>query len=393
MKKEEQPAVSAPDVEPTSQPGVPQQPEETEMTTDSQVPVPPPQAVVPKKSKKGLIIGIVSASVAVLLLVVGVLVYFLWYQNPERVLMSAIVKMQSSKQVATSTVVTSDFEYSQGGAAFKFKHLKVDFGSEVAPKFDTNAELTFEVDGKEYTLKSSALLTDSGDVYFKMTNIKKVLADALASFGTEPSDKALAYLDKIDDKWVKTGISDLKKANEESGETAQCMLDALKKNLNDKAYTQQATTNYQNHPFISVRESVQSKDGNVGYKVSIDKEKFKAYTEADKDTSLQKDLRNCNSSTYSSSTQDSQVDRFVEEINKSNITVWVSRWSHDLKGVDVETSLGESDGKYTVKTETTIDTKKGVKTDVPTDALSLEDFTEAFQGFFSEVNQSYYDQL
>lgn len=390
MKDENQPKISAEKSNLNSQPTPPQ-------NQPTSAPSQTPQ--VPRKTKKGLIIGIISAVVAVVLLVSGLLWYFLWYQNPERVLLTAITKVQQSKQIATSTVITSDLKYPVDDKELEFERLEIDFGSERTPKFDANAKLSLKFDGESYSAQASALVTDSGEVFFKVANLTDSVNKILKSQGYKLSDKALERLDKVDDKWVKYGISDLKKDDKKSGEAAECALDAVKKNFNDENRTRVAVENYQKNPFVRVKNS-QSKDGNIGYEVSLDATNLKNYIEASQDDALLEDLSNCTStSSYtrgktSSSASGRQLERAVEQLNKVKATVWVSRWSHDLRGVDItldgsdllnQRAIRNSDiDDFSVKIETKIDAKKGVTTEEPSGAMSIDELTKSLQGLFAD---------
>ena len=69
--------------------------------------------------------------------------------------------------------------------------------------------------------------------------------------------------------------------------------------------------------------------------------------------------------------------------------LWVSQWSHELRGVDVtlDDAKGPDSKKYKIESRTTLDFTKGVQTEVPSNTMSIEELTEYLQGLGKEMSK------
>lgn len=189
--------------------------------------LPPQMAMGQRKSKAGLIIAICAAVLVVLLAIAGATAYA-FYQKPENVLLDAVSKLPLATKVSTKTTVNSNFSYEADGVKIKFKRFTFDTGAENTPKFDANAELVLEVNGKELSLKASGLVTDNGTVYFK-DNIVSSIKETLSILHQKLPAQAEKHLKKIDGKWVKYSLADARKQDKKSANQLQCVIDAYKK--------------------------------------------------------------------------------------------------------------------------------------------------------------------
>lgn len=370
-----------------------QQIEQIEQTAPVTPVAPPPQPspygapyMPAKKSKTPLIISLVLLVVLLILTGAGAFAYTV-YQKPENVVIDALSKAQKAKMVATKTEITSDFKFSSSGTTIKFKKLMVDFGANSSPSLDTNAELAIEYNGKEVKLAASALTTENGDIYFKVNHIVDVVNSVVKQQISIPSG-AMKYLENIDNKWIKYSISDLKKQDSAQGKTAQCLLDAYKSYANDNAKKSELTDIYKKNPYLKISDKVQSKDGSYGYTVSVDAEVFKKFGEALSKSSAAKDFDDCAPTTLSSGGRTySDASKKLED--NTTVMLWVSQWSHELRGVDVtlDDAKGPDSKNYKIESRTKLDFTKGVQTEVPSNTMSIEELTENLQGLGKEMSK------
>ena len=177
--------------------------------------LPPQMAMGQRKSKAGLIIAICAAVLVVLLAIAGATAY-VFYQKPENVLLDAVSKLPLATKVSTKTTVNSNFSYEADGVNIKFKKFTFDTGAENTPKFDANAELALEVNGKELSLKASGLATDNGTVYFKVDNIVSSIKETLSILHQKLPAQSEKHLKKIDGKWAKYSLADVRKQDKKS---------------------------------------------------------------------------------------------------------------------------------------------------------------------------------
>ena len=349
--------------------------------------LPPQMAMGQRKSKAGLIIAICAAVLVVLLAIAGATAYA-FYQKPENVLLDAVSKLPLATKVSTKTTVNSNFSYEADGVKIKFKRFTFDTGAENTPKFDANAELVLEVNGKELSLKASGLVTDNGTVYFK-DNIVSSIKETLSILHQKLPAQAEKHLKKIDGKWVKYSLADARKQDKKSADQLQCVIDAYKKYSKDDKAKHQISSVYKKHPFIIIDKEVKSQNGNFGYDVSVDDDKAEAFWKDFRETSFAKSVESCAPNVSSSSSDTYKSAKKAKSKADATMTVWVSQWSHELRGVDVKaTNLktdSRSDKNYNVSAKTVIDFSKGSQVAVPSDAISAEEWARAISQSFQSV--------
>ena len=349
--------------------------------------LPPQMAMGQRKSKAGLIIAICAAVLVVLLAIAGATAYA-FYQKPENVLLDAVSKLPLATKVSTKTTVNSNFSYEADGVNIKFKKFTFDTGAENTPKFDANAELVLEVNGKELSLKASGLVTDNGTVYFK-DNIVSSIKETLSILHQKLPAQAEKHLKKIDGKWVKYSLADARKQDKKSANQLQCVIDAYKKYSKDDKAKHQISSVYKKHPFIIIDKEVKSQNGNFGYDVSVDDDKAEAFWKDFRETSFAKSVESCAPNVSSSSSDTYKSAKKAKSKADATMTVWVSQWSHELRGVDVKaTNLktdSRSDKNYNVSAKTVIDFSKGSQVTVPSDAISAEEWAIAISQSFQSV--------
>lgn len=349
--------------------------------------LPPQMAMGQRKSKVGLIIAICAAVLVVLLAIAGATAYA-FYQKPENVLLDAVSKLPLATKVSTKTTVNSNFSYEADGVNIKFKKFTFDTAAENTPKFDANAELVLEVNGKELSLKASGLVTDNGTVYFK-DNIVSSIKETLSILHQKLPAQAEKHLKKIDGKWVKYSLADARKQDKKSANQLQCVIDAYKKYSKDDKAKHQISSVYKKHPFIIIDKEVKSQSGNFGYDVSVDDDKAEAFWKDFRETSFAKSVESCAPNVSSSSSDTYKSAKKAKSKADATMTVWVSQWSHELRGVDVKaTNLktdSRSDKNYNVSAKTIIDFSKGSQVAVPSDAISAEEWARTISQSFQSV--------
>ena len=349
--------------------------------------LPPQMAMGQRKSKAGLIIAICAAVLVVLLAIAGATAYA-FYQKPENVLLDAVSKLPLATKVSTKTTVNSNFSYEADGVKIKFKRFTFDTGAENTPKFDANAELVLEVNGKELSLKASGLVTDNGTVYFK-DNIVSSIKETLSILHQKLPAQAEKHLKKIDGKWVNYSLADARKQDKKSANQLQCVIDAYKKYSKDDKAKHQISSVYKKHPFIIIDKEVKSQSGNFGYDVSVDDDKAEAFWKDFRETSFAKSVESCAPNVSSSSYDTYKSAKKAKSKADATMTVWVSQWSHELRGVDVKAANlktdSRSDKNYNVSAKTVIDFSKGSQVAVPGDAISAEEWARAISQSFQSV--------
>lgn len=378
------------DVEPST-------PAASELPTDLQpeapaatplvTPLVTPSVMPTAPKKKRFTAAIIAAILIVLIGGGGASAYFLWYQKPEKVVLDATLGLLSASHVQSKTVVTSDSELAPGtGTNIKLKKISFDTKATSSVNGEFDASLTVSLNGRDYTTGGKAMIIDNGDVYFQLNGIKELIQKFIADFsgsGTALSAQAQADLGKLQDKWVKVTKSDLG----DSGKTYQCFVDTYKKYENDKKVEQEMLDAYKKNPFVSIKNSVASKDGNLGYNVTFDKDTARKFAKAIDDTTVGKELKKCDTSSSASDAASSVDVPSNADGTTFTATVWVSRWTHTLKGIDYNLSTKSPTGgkDLTFSGHTDISYDKSVAVSAPSGSVSLTDWLKDAQSFSEEL--------
>ena len=141
-------------------------------------PAPQPQyngvPMQPKKKKTGLIIGIVLGVIALIAIISAVLVYFLWWQNPEKMVTDAVSNAIMAKKMTADGKVVIDMR-DQGKIELNVK-TATDSGKS---KADIDAKLNVKGVEKNIPLKGDVVLDSDGTIYVKINNFKDLYGTLL----------------------------------------------------------------------------------------------------------------------------------------------------------------------------------------------------------------------
>ena len=128
----------------------------------------------PKKKKTGLIIGVVLGVIVLIAIVSAALVYFLWWQNPEKMVTDAMSSAIMSKKMTANGKVVVDMR-DQGKIELNVK-TATDSGKS---KANIDAKLNIKGVDKNIPLKGDAVLDSDGTIYVKINNFKDLYGTLL----------------------------------------------------------------------------------------------------------------------------------------------------------------------------------------------------------------------
>lgn len=266
-----------------------------------------------KKSKTGLIIGIVVGSLVLLGLIALALWYFLVWQHPQNVLSRAVAKSFTQETSVAQGKITAEADGMDMTIDFK--------GATNQKKGKIDATMSVNAKGVNQAVKVSfeGIAGDDGALYFKADGIKAAVDQVFeASFKenmlaeTTPEQRAFlntpegkAYveqmkktameqftpvIDAVDGEWVKVTPADLMVGDTKD---ARCAVEMLRAFQSDTTLRQQIARLYERHPFYTVSGDVEAKQGMKGYRITIDSEKARAFGQALRDDILRTQLRGC----------------------------------------------------------------------------------------------------
>lgn len=352
-----------------------------------------PKAPVTKNRKKKNIALFSILGVLALLLILGLVLYFVWYQNPRKVVgdmvSNTLWSKTPSKYDMTSTVTSKDVDIklTGNGAGTILNGSQATIKADISIKMNNQPITT--------TLNVDTVVDKDFNMYMKLKDAKKTAAQLEdAFFSASPDAKSLnaeqkaeakkmiaGYVDpvvsKLDNQWVKVTKDDLKQIDPKLEKLQPCIAETATMFVNDREVKNQLTDAYMKNEFLKVEKELGNKNGSIGYTLGIDKEKANKFGEATKDSKIAKKVKDCAEQVGSS------TDRASKNVNEqtadatNEINVWIDQWSHKLTRVEMTTK--SKDGSTTAKTEQNISYSGVPAVTVPSDARSASEVAKEIQ--------------
>ena len=351
-------------------------------------PAPQPQyngvPMQPKKKKTGLIIGIVLGVIALIAIISAVLVYFLWWQNPEKMVTDAVSNAIMAKKMTADGKVVIDVR-DQGKIELNVKAATESGKS----KANIDAKLNIKGVEKNIPLKGDVVLDSDGTIYVKINNFKDLYGTLLEIVMESSSGGNLSrsQIETYRDQTLKKLNSEINKMNgtwmkvspDEIGSKYKCGINALKKIQSDESARKELAQIYQKNSLFTIKDSkISDRNGGRGFELQGDNSKLSKFNDEFKKSSAGKALSKCGKSNSYKSSESSSID-------ESSLKVWVDRSSHELKAVE----LKGNDKKASVEISFDINVNKSEEIKVPSSAESLKEFIEGFmEGYSSGLSST-----
>lgn len=339
----------------------------------------------PKKKKTGLIIGVVLGVIVLISIVSAALVYFLWWQNPEKMVTDAMSSAIMSKKMTANGKVVVDMR-DQGKIELNVK-TATDSGKS---KANIDAKLDIKGVEKNIPLKGDAVLDSDGTIYVKINNFKDLYGTLLemvmesSSGGNLSRSQIETYRDqtlrKMSSEIDKMGNTWMKISPDEIGSEYRCGINALKKIQSDESVRKELVQIYQKNSSFTIKDSkISDRNGGRGFELQgNNKSNSSKFEEEFKNSSVGKALSKCGKSNSYKSSESSSIDT-------ASLKVWVDRSSHELKALELK---GDSK-KVSVEISFDIDVNKSEEIKIPSSAESLKEFVEGFmEGYSSGLSST-----
>lgn len=341
-------------------------------------PVPPPTQQPPATNRKKKLAMIIAAAVVLAVAIAAVCLYLFWYQNPQKVVTDALINATQARQVA----MTGDFSVKARGGDVTLRFNGE--GDQSSGKAAVAIEAAFE--GVQIKTQADLVTATDGDIYVRANDVQKA-ADALygqvvkgmggANASAQETEQIKALLkaqfdpivQKIDNRWIHISAKDVEAASPEVAKAQTCMNEVRTMLREDKKVTNEIANAYKKHQFIQIDEKLGSKDGALGYKVSIDEATAKQFAQATKDATLMKKLRTCGGEESATNSLSKELENAEARTGKSEMKVWIARWTHDLQKLNVTAS---DDGTDT-NLNAAFDFAKKPSVQTPKDATPLSE--------------------
>ncbi len=344
-----------------------------------------PSSVTPttKKSKAPLIISIVIGLFAVFGLGGSVLAYNVWYQNPEKVISDALINAVKAKS-STYNGSVELLADKNSPSSYGIESVKVEFdGKSIGGNSGSlGVSLNVKHQGKEYKLNGTGMVDSKKDLYVKIDGAKKLMSEiaAIANLKYEefPSEFR-ATIDKIDNKWIQIPSDEMEKYAKGYKSNSACIDDAVSKLGSDKSMSSELTRVYTDNKFVTINKTLPTKDGAIGYDISLVEAKLESFSKAAKSTAFGKAMSKCNESTVE--TDDIKIDSSESslDLDKVHTEIRIGQFDHQLRSVAVKT---DRDG---VKTSVVVNTDFTATPSVvaPKDFVPFSELQEAIKSIYN----------
>lgn len=350
-----------------------------------------PTSVTPplKKRKKGLFVGLIAAGVVALLIGGGALAYNVWYQNPNKVVSDALVNAITAKTMsATGTIELKGADYT----------LKVDASGKNSLEANSTVavKLDFSSDEFSYSVNGEGIFSSEGDIYVKLSDVKKLITSIEEQSEGEVSFEAFAgVIEKVDGQWIKIGKGDLGDVNEEYEKSQKCLADISKQLESDASFRKTVENEteaiYKAHPFVVVGDKLGSRTINgtasLGYTLTGDANIADEFFTKFGDSELGKKFKDCNKDIKFDDVINAEDAQDTDTITETQI--WVSRFGHEITELNLKVDDKETSGTIVFNPVF----NKNETIEIPSDVVPFSelqsDIEKAYEESFGQSSMSY----
>lgn len=383
-----------------SEPGAPQQSAPTTYYQPVQ-----PAMQPPVKNKKSIKIAAIVISLSLLLIIAGAaLWYFLWWQNPNRMVSQALVGILSVEKVKTTgkaTLKSGDQTFVSNIGSSYGEGLT---GLSVSTSLDTDDPGAKSVD-------LNVIYEPRGAAYVKLDNLYPALDAVIdassyqsseqygVSLSQEEQDAQNAYtsslikaiygqiIESIDGNWIKLVQSNL---DNYSTPENKCLVETFQKLQTEKAWIGEIKQVYQKNNFLIIKEEVKSKGSSRGFVIDTDSAEVKRiaeqFGEALKETGFGKKIIECNPKAFDS--DEDAKEETKKDSSTAKLTVWVDNFSHTLTSAELAVIEPEDKVELVISIDVMIGQADNI--DAPKDAKSIEEVLNNSNPLM--IYESYFDQ-
>ena len=394
----------------------------------------------PKKSHAGLIVGII----VIVLLVVGGIGGFLFYQlheKPERVLADGLVKLMTTKELTANSVITVSNKKDTYDTAeiesVKFTTLS-SYNEKYEASLDAKVEITLH--GYDTVNAEAEVMEGENALYFRIVDtgnissvFSKIVEEEDGENGADIKSLLESTFTSVGDSWYEIPYSKI----DESGslkKTADCVREKAGQITQGENWNKVLDI-YQKNAFVTVAEGakIEKVNGYKKYPLTIDENKAIDFFNELGDEQFMKDIESCSETSSSRSETTTPYDddwdydydyghdwdddynwdddwdydyqsdainnnsgasvRKNDEDDKYEITLGIKPWSHEIVWVGFSSETHSDYGTSTTKISGEIDLSYKSSVATPGDTKSIETLIEIIEKSLAEGNrESYYNE-
>lgn len=355
-----------------------------------------------KKNKKALVSGIVIGVILLIIATVAVL-YFAWWQNPQKMITDAIVNASKVEQM----VMDSKMEIK-----IPENNITVDLKYNVnAGKSSTDATMKIKSDSlsEDIEVKLDAVTEENGTVYFKLGKIDKVVdlfikdqtedyQSMIEEMGQSPEDLPEDYLaeqeammramlepmvEKVNDKWIKVSKNSF---NDEESQSLSCTAEVFEKLQTDTNLQNEVANAYRDNQFLVVKNKIESRNGGTGFEIDLNspeaKNRATGFSQAMESTEFGKQIKKCNETVEEDSEAESENDG---DLSKLTLKIWVHPMTHQFTSLEIGYNDKEAESEMKFVGDFQMNSSNQVT--IPSDSQDIKKLMEEFTGLmFGEAS-------
>lgn len=348
---------------------------------------------------KSIVKKVIFGTVALALLVAAVLVYFLWWQSPQKMITDAMFGLvQSEKTIVNGKIslklsennnIDAEVVFNRSGGRSSVDAAIVVKADSLSQDVKIDLDTVTDTDGAVYFKLGK--IDELADLYVKdlSEDYQSLLEDTHGSTDDIPEsamddfDKSIRtvfepIVEQVNDQWIKL----TKDGVEGESQEATCTMEVFEKFQSDASLQKEIAQIYRDNQFLVVKNKIESRNGGTGFEVDLSdptaKARMKSFSQAVESSQLAKLAKECDESAQDDAPSDSS-DETQEDIK---IKLWVHPFTHQLTALELS-AKDNKDGMEVVMSGD-FQVGKGADVDVPGDSRDIkelfEDISELMNG-------------
>lgn len=346
----------------------------------------PTKTIKPGRRKSKYII---YAAITIIVLLAALAVpYFMWYQNPHKVVADGVMNALSAKTVKAD----GNFKYSDSTMNLE---ATVDGESDRVSGL-LNVKLAYENKVTKVSVNTDAegVLASNGDLYVKIADSKGIIsAITEAAIGSlqqksqtaDASPEAVAgyralvtqiyqpLSKQVDNNWIKIPANTVNPFNNQANNTQQCLSEAGRLAQEDSQALKEVIDAYRTHEFLTIDNSLGSNGSQVGYKVKISQQKASEFAAVFGKSKIGKKITSCVESGKALGGKEADNKKPVQ-LEDTTVELWINRWNHEISRIKSEANGGAA------SVDVNTDFNTGVKIEPPKESKTLQDIIDGLAG-------------
>lgn len=319
---------------------------QTEPPAASLTPAPGLSVAPKKKSKKGLIIGVVLAAVVALGLASAAAAYTVVYNNPQNAVNDAFAKALAAKNGVVDG--TASLKADNNTASVTYTYTVND-----AAQSSVDASMNFVGTGDIDVDLKGQFVTTKESYYIKVDGVQSAITGLLGEeYGTVIDEYYGGLLDKVDNKWVVVTLDDINELTngELKNDEATCIQEKTMRVQTDAQAREEVMKVYGANPLFTIEAKGSDSDGNRYGLTPVSSQDAKKFFVAFIETQYFTAIDDCTTDNLKESFTDEldASESSLDDTTKATLDVWVDGWTHNLNKIVL---TAKSEDEYEMNAE------------------------------------------